>query len=663
VERDRRISVSQNFLPPDCVAVFWEVRGKDPLKELADLQLLARRLRLSLDLPLPASLATGQESQPKTEPAPKAKTPPPLPGKQTRPLPKPVETPKLYNLEDFPECDKWRENILILMLRGISPETIAKSESMREAGTTVERVTNYCNTLIRLLYSPDGTVYPEQVKIYPTDLEWTADMPIWSAGGETWTLNDVTQGTLILGATGSGKTSCSGRTIAKAFLAKQFGGLILTTKPGEGKEWTLFCKGMGREADVRWIRFDGLLRLNLLAYETQRPGAGAQLTENLIGFFRMLISVLGNRHGQRTNEGFWQSAGNQLLRNLLDVFLIAQAPLSLDRLAEFVAAAPTKHLDDEDAWRDVPLFGEIIAAAEENSTKPGDRRVVEKAKAYWLTDFPRLAPETRSCITFGFNAMLDVLRSRHIHELLCTETTITPESIFNGNIIIVDLPVKDFGDAGVLVQCAIKYLFQRSVERREDLGDQTRPTFMLIDEAQNFFTEYDAVFQQTARSARVATVLLSQNINNFYAHLGGDQNARYLFDSLAGNLNTRIFHANGDNLTNEWASKMFGTWDKPVSSTSVSSNPNVNYNLFDSPTPLTGHGMTTRREPVVPPEDFGKLQSSTTRFEFLSEAYVYRVGSIFAETRLPFVRTAFQQIRIQEIKETPGQVPPVLNRE
>jgi hypothetical protein len=661
VERDRKITVSLNFLPPDCVEIIWQPRGKEPLSKIADLQLLARRLRLSLNLPIPASLATGEESQPKKTEPPKKETPP-EPDKAKRAQPKPVETPPLYKLEDFPECDKWREGIYIRIHQGMKPDEIFNSPTMQNEKTTLERVTNYCNTLIRLLHPADGSILPEQFTVFPTDYEWTNDMPIWSAGGGTWTLNDVTQGTLILGATGSGKTSCSGRTIAKAFLAKQFGGLILTTKPGEGKEWTLFCNAIGREDAVRWVRFDGPNKFNLLAYETQRPGAGAQLTENLIGFFKVLISVMGYRHGQRTNEGFWQSAGNQLLRNLFDLFLIAQTPLSLDRLAEFVAAAPTKKTDDEEAWRDVPLFGEIIAAAENNSTKPADRRVVDKAKAYWLIDYPRLAPETRSCITFGFNAMLDAMRSRHIYELLCTETTITPEAVFNGQIIILDLPVKDFGDAGVLVQCAFKYMFQRAIERRENLGDQTRPAFLFIDEAQNFFTEYDTVFQQTARSSRVATVLLSQNINNFYSHLGGDSNARHMFDSLAGNLNTRIFHANGDNLTNEWASKMFGSWDKPISSTSASTNPHESMNLFADQAPTIGHGMTTRREPVVPPEDFAKLQSSTSKYKYLSEAYVFRVGSTFEETGLPFIRTAFQQTRIQETKEPSGPVPPVLNQ-
>ena len=683
VERDRRISVSQNFLPPDCVEIIWLASRKGRLTDLADLKLLSRRLRLSLDLPQPPSLAKPGPGEPKAHPPAEVKPPEqakdksPPPAKPTEPAgpkpatpkptaqppnpphkasqPKRVPPPPEYQPEDFPECEKYADGIYTMLMLGQRPLDVFMSPTMQATNTTLERVKDYCAALVRQIHPP-GQVRPNLFKVVPTDYVWAADMPIWSISDEDfWTLEDMTQGTLILGATGSGKSTCSGRAIAEALLGKQFGGLILTTKPGEGREWKIFCNAMGREMDVRYVRIDGLLRMNLLAYETQRPGAGAQLTENLIGFFRVLLSVLGYRHGQQTNEGFWRNAGNQLLRNLFEVFLIAQAPLTLDRLAEFIAAAPVLESDDEDAWRDVPMFGEILAAAEGNATSAADQRTFAKAKAYWLHEYPspRMPKETRGSILATVNAMLDVMRSRQIYELLSTETTIVPECVFSGHIIILDLPIKEFGDAGLLVQAAFKYLFQRAVERRQDLGDQTRPVFLFIDEAQTFFTEYDAVFQQTARSSRVATILLSQNVNNFYSHLGGDNNARHLFDSLAGNLNTRIFHANGDLLTNEWASKMFGMWDRPVTSMSASTPHHQSLNPFDSVPPTFGTGVTTRREPMVPPEDFAKLRSCNSRSNYESEAYVYRVGSLFQSTGQSYVKTVFGQTRIEEKIEPP----------
>lgn len=661
VERDRRISINKSILPPDCVEVIWKAKSGNPLSQPGDLLLLAKRLRSSLNLPPPQEFeAVKQTPTPKPPTLPVKSTPPTVPAKVT-PTPVPETTPDnapdwegqdlslLEKLKEYPECQKWGMGILSRMLQGMKPQEIFESPTMQKENTTLERVTAYNNILFTLLYPKDGRVIPEHFRIAPSEYEWPNDMTIWSAGGQdVWTLDDVTQGTLILGATGSGKSTCSGRTLAKAMLAKQFGGMILTTKPGEGREWGMFCDSVNRQDQVRWIRLGGPLKLNLLAYETQRLGAGAHLTENLVGFFRVLLSVMGQRHGQRANEGFWQNAGNQLLRNLLDVFLISKSPLSLDRLADFVSAAPTKKLDDDEAWREIPLFGDVLATAQSNATDPKDQRAFEKAKSYWLVDYPTLAPETRSCVTFGFKAMLDVLRSREIYELLCSETSITPDCTFNGHIMILDIPVKDYGDAGVLVQCAFKYLFQRAVERRKDMGNQTRPVFLFIDEAQNFFTEYDTVFQQTARSSRVATVLLSQNVNNFYAHLGGDHNARYLFDSLAGNLNTKIFHANGDTLTNEWASKMLGTWDRPVTSSSASSHTSQSINPFDNEPPTIGHGVTTRREPMVFPDEFARLRSGNSKNGFHAEAYVYRVGSVFEQTGQAFIKTAFQQIQFKE---------------
>ena len=66
------------------------------------------------------------------------------------------------------------------------------------------------------------------------------------------------------------------------------------------------------------------------------------------------------------------------------------------------------------------------------------------------------------------------------------------------------------------------------------------------------------MFQTTCRSARVATVLLSQNVSNFYAALGGNEKGNAEADSLFANLNTKIYHANSDPVTNEWASNTIG---------------------------------------------------------------------------------------------------------
>jgi type IV secretory pathway VirB4 component len=98
-----------------------------------------------------------------------------------------------------------------------------------------------------------------------------------------------------------------------------------------------------------------------------------------------------------------------------------------------------------------------------------------------------------------------------------------------------------------------KRLWQQAVERR-DVRRYPTPVFMWVDEAQYFINEDDMLFQTTARSARACTVMITQNISNYYATIGGS-NAKERVDSLLGNLVTKIFHANNDYVTNEWAAK------------------------------------------------------------------------------------------------------------
>jgi type IV secretory pathway TraG/TraD family ATPase VirD4 len=129
--------------------------------------------------------------------------------------------------------------------------------------------------------------------------------------------------------------------------------------------------------------------------------------------------------------------------------------------------------------------------------------VMEDALLYWEGTFQGLASDTRSCIVTAFSAMADVFIEPAIRELFCKDTTITPEAVLDGAIIIVDLPLKNFDAVGMFAQSIWKYLFQKAIERRSDPENNSRrPVFRWIDEAQYFHTAYDGFFQATARSAR-----------------------------------------------------------------------------------------------------------------------------------------------------------------
>lgn len=81
------------------------------------------------------------------------------------------------------------------------------------------------------------------------------DTPLLRLGRrDAWTAREAMQGTCILGGTGSGKSSGSGKAIAHAFLKAGYGGLVLCATADEADTWMGYAKATGREKS--FIRFN-----------------------------------------------------------------------------------------------------------------------------------------------------------------------------------------------------------------------------------------------------------------------------------------------------------------------------------------------------------------------------------------------------------------------
>ena len=86
-----------------------------------------------------------------------------------------------------------------------------------------------------------------------------------------------------------------------------------------------------------------------------------------------------------------------------------------------------------------------------------------------------------------------------------------------GKIIIVNVPVKTYGEIGRLAQILYKIIWTRTADRRSGLfgtpahglsesavhSDPSlrSPVFLWADESQYFITQEDMLFQQTARAS------------------------------------------------------------------------------------------------------------------------------------------------------------------
>lgn len=137
---------------------------------------------------------------------------------------------------------------------------------------------------------------------------------------DLWTIGDACEGVQIFGTTGSGKTSGSGQTIARAFLRNDFGGLILCAKIDERELWERYARETKREDDLVIFAPDQPHRFNFLDYEYGRQDAGGGITENVTRLFQRAMEMMeGGRSAGAGNDPYWQRAAMQMLRNAVDM--------------------------------------------------------------------------------------------------------------------------------------------------------------------------------------------------------------------------------------------------------------------------------------------------------------------------------------------------------
>lgn len=479
---------------------------------------------------------------------------------------------------------------------------------------------------------------------------WDRAVPLlqWS-DVDPWTIGDAVEGTLVLGATGSGKTSGSGRAIATSMLRRKFGGLVLTAKSDECQTWLRYARECGREDDVVVFGVESPWTFNPIDLELRRAGIGAGLTENIVQMIGTILEVGDRGSGSgRDNDGYWRKASQQLCRNLVDLLAIAKGRITIPDIYRLAVSAPTS-LEQvrSDEWRSKSLCWHCLGEGLKREKTPRQAADFELVADYFLREFPALADKTRSVVVSTLSSTIDVLNRGALRELFCGDTNLTPQAAEEGKIIIVDLPVKEFGEVGQFAQVLWKYAFQRSIERRV-VTPETRPVFLWADEMQNFVTSYDMQFQTTCRSALVATVLLTQNVSNVYAALGGGEKGRAEAASLFANLNTKIFHAQTDPVTNEWAASIVGRSLHQFGNASSSSTPEERMNGALGMRWLTHPGNTSAGfsesyDFEVQPAVFTQLRTGGRAHAGIVDAIVVRNGRKFESTGKSWTPATFRQ--------------------
>ncbi len=457
--------------------------------------------------------------------------------------------------------------------------------------------------------------------------------------GDVWNIGDACQGVLILGATGSGKSSGSADMLALKYLRLGAGGIILCVKVNEADYWMEIAKLTGREKDIIRVT-EKAGSFNIFDYELRRSGRGAGLTLNLVNLFRQLQDLVESGGGHKHSPDFWERACVRLIANAIQLQCALPEPLTLTGVSEIIASAPRSDRETDDPiWQE---SSKCCQACETSLKSRPDDYDIRRAASYFLNDFPAMGDRQRSGILETWEGLADPLLRSPIRQKFCTETTFTPEdAIEGGKIIVMDLPVKEFDQAGRMAGVIVKFLFQKAVERRKAVPEiHRRPCFIWADEFQHFVTSYDMVFQQTARSSKTSSVYIGQNLPSVLAKLGG-QNGEPWMKGLFGNLLTKIFHANDESQTNKFAADVIGEDWMNIETVSTGESRGVlapplggTRNVNTSVSPQVKH--------LVMPIEFTRMRTGTARNKGIVDAIFFQAGRRFASNR-NFMKVYFRQ--------------------
>lgn len=437
------------------------------------------------------------------------------------------------------------------------------------------------------------------------------------------TLRQCFEGMITFGTSGSAKTSTTAHMFAHAFMDSGFGGLVLTAKVNEKDQWREWARECGREQDLEIFKPTNPVFYNCIERIAKHQKQGD--TEAIVSLIEVIVEI-ANGGSIQTQESYWKISMKMMMSNAIDMLKCAGEVVSFENMYRFIVTAPTSisRLGSGEFQKDSYCFKCLSAATDnyeaiENSENIGVHfEDFDIAFTYWTNEFPNLAEKTRSIIVSMFTGSVNSFLRGHLKKLFNTDLhrqEVAPELARQGKIIILDLPIKAHEKTGIIAQGVYKLCFQKAMER-EIVTPQTPNVFLFADEAHFTLTSYEDSFQTTARSSRIATFYLTQSLSNLELNLG--DNAEKRAKSLLTNLGTKIFHAQVDEDTNLWASKLIGEDWSLQSSSSSSFTHEENGQLSTS--------LSEQRRFLLEPLAFTRLLRGGAPNDYIASAFVHQVG-------------------------------------
>lgn len=303
-------------------------------------------------------------------------------------------------------------------------------------------------------------------------------------------VSDLATHLLVLGASGTGKTSGVIRPVTHGWIHADCGGLLVIDGKGA---LPLELQGIG--ADYRLITPTGT---PFNPIEGMKPDSVADTLADVFS---------GN-----ADDPFWSDAARLMLR--MAAMLIAEhpdLPFTIGALQRFCVMDTQARLE---------LLAPLAESMEQD-------KVIQSAAHYWLAEVPAMPEKTLGSIV---NMVRTWLGNITLHRVLGAWTdnpnsSVRIEETFTGAKLGLLLPESEYGKGGVAISAlCMRRLYDAAKERGDKWAKQPGQKAVLLaaDEVQNLLTRSDLETVPVARSLGLYLMMATQNVDGLYKRLDKD---------------------------------------------------------------------------------------------------------------------------------------------
>jgi hypothetical protein len=377
----------------------------------------------------------------------------------------------------------------------------------------------------------------------------------WFSPRDPLRIFDLLRSIIILGASGSGKTSGSGYQLARAIvgMGRKISCIIFASKPEDREFWQRIFQKAGRLRDLLIFSPQSQLRCNFLDFLLRFGGGTRDITQAIMVIGETLQQ--GSGGGGRESEPFWRREKGRMLYNGIEIVVRATGRVTAPDLQRFInGAAQSPAALSTPEWQS-GFHSKCLEAAFGNARDSIQRHDYTLAAEYWLKEYPAMNDRTRSSIIAEVMGTLHVFNTGIVRELVSTTTNFSPAVMDQGLSILVDMPISSDGAAGAFVIGGMKYLSQWYILKRH-VTEKTPVCVLWSDEYQKAANSGDPLFLAECRSHRGCMICLTQSIHSLYSriHEGGEHET----DSLLTNFHHKVAHALGDDRSAAYFSGLVG---------------------------------------------------------------------------------------------------------